>query len=183
MWWTVRATPRAALSPSKPTEYPLYKKLDATHGGAGFVRITENLLSSPVFEPQTVQSVTSPYTNYPISPKCMKGTQRLRVAFLKTFKFIESSPVNFHCKPTNPNATKTHSLPSHTIGVCSSLTKLRCNASLCKTIFNICYFPVGLSTALQAGRSRVLFPTVSGNYHWHNPHYGPGVDWASNRNK
>jgi len=35
-------------------------------------------------------------------------------------------------------------------------------------------------TALQAGRSRVRFPMVSLFF---RPHYGPGVDSASNKNE
>jgi hypothetical protein len=35
--------------------------------------------------------------------------------------------------------------------------------------------------ALQAGKSRVLFPMVS--LEFFRPHSGPGVDSASNRNK
>jgi len=46
---------------------------------------------------------------------------------------------------------------------------------------------VGWGTALQAGKSRVRFPTVSLKFfQWHNPsrpHYGPGVDSTSDRNK
>jgi len=45
---------------------------------------------------------------------------------------------------------------------------------------------VDWGTALQAGRSRVRFPMVSLDFFiaisfW--PHYGPGVDSASNRNE
>jgi len=46
---------------------------------------------------------------------------------------------------------------------------------------------VGWGTALQAGRSRVRFPTVLLkffiNFILPGPHYGPGVDSASNRNE
>jgi hypothetical protein len=45
---------------------------------------------------------------------------------------------------------------------------------------------VGWGNTLQAGRSRIRFPMGSLDYSmtksfW--PHYGPGVDWASNRKK
>jgi hypothetical protein len=45
---------------------------------------------------------------------------------------------------------------------------------------------VGSGTALQAGKSRVRFPMVSLDFFIDisfQPHYGPGVDWASNRNE
>ena len=53
-----------------------------------------------------------------------------------------------------------------------------------KNVINYCYCDsaVGLGTALQAGRSQVRFPMVSMTYSF-QPHYGPGVDSASNRNK
>jgi len=45
----------------------------------------------------------------------------------------------------------------------------------------------GWGTALQAGRSRVRFPAVSLEFFIDiilpPPHYGPGVDSASNRNE
>jgi hypothetical protein len=46
--------------------------------------------------------------------------------------------------------------------------------------------PVGWATVLQAGRSRFRFPMVSLDFSLtqsFRPHYGPGVDLASNRNK
>jgi hypothetical protein len=42
---------------------------------------------------------------------------------------------------------------------------------------------VGLGTALQSERSRVRFPSVSIDFFLFRPHYGPGVDKASNRNE
>jgi len=46
---------------------------------------------------------------------------------------------------------------------------------------------VGRGTALQVGRSRVRFPMVSLDFfsltRSFRPHYGPGVDSASNRNE
>jgi len=45
---------------------------------------------------------------------------------------------------------------------------------------------VGWGTALQAGRSRVRFPLVSLEFVIDiilQPHYGPGVDSAPNRNE
>jgi len=45
---------------------------------------------------------------------------------------------------------------------------------------------VGGGTALQAGRSRLWFPMVSLKffiYIFFRPHYGPGIDSASNRNE
>jgi hypothetical protein len=39
---------------------------------------------------------------------------------------------------------------------------------------------VGWGTTLQTGRSRARFPMVPVG---HNPHHGPGVDWAPNRNQ
>jgi len=45
---------------------------------------------------------------------------------------------------------------------------------------------VGWGTALQVGRSRVRFPMVSLDFFIDiilRPHYGPGVDSASNRNE
>jgi hypothetical protein len=41
---------------------------------------------------------------------------------------------------------------------------------------------VGWGTMLQAGRSRVRIP-MRGNFSSFQPHYGPGVDSASNRNE
>ena len=54
------------------------------------------------------------------------------------------------------------------------------------TKYMICFYgapggAVGRGTALQAGRSRVRFPMVSLTSF--RPHYGPGVDSASNRNE
>jgi hypothetical protein len=50
------------------------------------------------------------------------------------------------------------------------------------TEFGACGSVVGLGTMLQAGRSRVRVP-MRWNFSSFQPHYGPGVDSASNRNK
>ena len=50
----------AALPPGK-TRYPLYRRLGRTQGRSGRVR---KISPSPGFDPWTVQSVASRYTNY-----------------------------------------------------------------------------------------------------------------------
>ena len=51
------------FTPGKETRYPFYRKLGELWGRCGWVRKVSPLLG---FEPQTVQSVTSRYTDYAI---------------------------------------------------------------------------------------------------------------------
>jgi len=56
----------------------------------------------------------------------------------------------------------------------------------CTIVLGVRGGAVGLSTALQTGRSRVPFPMVSLEFFIDiilRPHYGRGVDSASNRNE
>jgi hypothetical protein len=54
---------QAALPPGKETQYPLYKRLCGAQGRSGRVR---KISPPPGFDPRTVQSVASRYTDWAI---------------------------------------------------------------------------------------------------------------------
>jgi hypothetical protein len=63
----------------------------------------------------------------------------------------------------------------------SMQTSVKYFANVCRTVGARCSV-VGWGTMLQAGRSRVRVPT-RWNFSSFQPHYGPGVNSASNRNE
>ena len=60
MWVDGQRHAPAALPPEK-TRYPLYRRLGGPHGRSGLVR---KISTPPGFDPQTVQSVASRYTDW-----------------------------------------------------------------------------------------------------------------------
>ena len=61
------STPRSGLfTLAKETRYPFHRRLDGPQGRSEHMWERENLLPTPVFEPRTVQPLTSRYTGYAI---------------------------------------------------------------------------------------------------------------------
>lgn len=62
-----RSTPRSDIfTPRKQRRYPLYRRLCGPQGLSERFWRRENLIPLPRFEPQTIQPVTSHYTDYVI---------------------------------------------------------------------------------------------------------------------
>jgi hypothetical protein len=70
MGWVVNATPRPGrFTPGKETRNPLYRRLGGPQGRSGQVRTIQ---PPPGFDPRTVQSVASRYTDWAIEAHAEK---------------------------------------------------------------------------------------------------------------
>jgi len=115
---------------------------------------------------------------------------------LRVRHYRHCSEVAYRHSTTNELAG--HTIPYRTVIYCFSFSK-QCSVlevhscTDCWQILFPLWYPCGVrggafgwDTALQVGRSRVRFPMVSLEFFIDiilRPHYGPGVDSASNRNE
>ena len=115
--------PGLSLPPGK-TRYPLYKRLGGRQDRSGQVR---NISSLPGFDPRTVQSVASRYTDYATRPTiCMDGSvnsrthrrrgQRLESAAVRLlglrFRILPAAGMSVTCECFQVDVSATGYFPS-----------------------------------------------------------------------